>query len=159
MNNRSAILPPGIVPIHDHHKLSHSLTNEEKKPDFISTAKLYDAVYENAFHPMFIGNGGRKLIKFNQKFSKLFGFSTSEIDNIKPLDLFETNDKAFIAFINQRRDKGIANAEVRCIKKSGERFPCRISSVIYQSDKGEKRSLNTLVNISTNITDRWNFAD
>jgi PAS domain S-box-containing protein len=157
MTYTHSILPPKIVPIHYEQRSSPSLPKPHKS-DFITTSQLYEAVYENAFHPMYIGNGNAKMIKFNEKFSKLFEVSLYEIDDIKPLDLFETNDESFIAFINQRKEKGIAKAEVTCIKKSGERFPCRISSVIYESDKGEKRSMNTLVNISNHFTARWSIG-
>ncbi len=158
MNHPTSILPRQIVPVQPAQFLSLSSGVEAKRPDFITTQQLYDAVFENAFHPMYVGNSGGKVIKFNDKFSKLFGFSPNEVKMKKSWDFFETNDEAFITFINQRREKGIAKAEVRCIKKSGERFPCRISSVTYQSDKGETRSMNTLVNISHNLTARWNIA-
>jgi len=158
MNHPSSILPQQIVPIQREQSPSNNLSKEGKRANFITTQQLYDAVFENAFHPMYIGNGGGKIIKFNDKFSRLVGYSDNEIEKIKFLDLFETNDPAFIAFVNQRQEKGIAKAEVKCIKKSGERFPCRISSVIYESEKGEPRSMNTLVNISHNFAARWNIA-
>lgn len=158
MNHPSSILPRQIVPIQYEQLPSNNLIKEDKRANFITTQQLYDAVFENAFHPMYIGNGAGKIIKFNDKFSRLFGYSLNEIDKIKPLDFVETNDPVFIAFMNQRKEKGIAKAEVKCIKKSGERFPCRISSVIYESDKGETRSMNTMVNISQNFAARWNIA-
>jgi PAS domain S-box-containing protein len=156
MNHPNAIVPPEIVPVSREQYSSPSLPKTEKA-EFITTQQLYDAVFENAFHPMYIGNGG-KVIRFNDKFARLFGFSPDEIQKMKPVDFFETNDHSFINFLNQRKEKGIAKAEVTAIKKSGERFPCRISSVIYESDKGEKRTMNTLVNISQNIAARWNIA-
>jgi len=158
MNSPSSILPAQIVPIRQKQPPSNTSNNEAKKTGFITTQQLYDAVFENAFHPMYIGNGEGKVIKFNDKFSKLFGVSPAELQLIRSADFFETNDEAFIGFINQRKQKGIAKAEVTCIKKSGERFPCRISSVIYQSDDGETRTMNTLVNISHNFAARWNIA-
>ena len=159
MNHPSTILPHEIVPIqHEQQPPSNTLFKEEKRANYITTQQLYEAVFENAFHPMYIGNGGAKIIKFNDKLSRLFGYSPNEIEKLNPLNFFETNDPVFIAFMNQRREKGIAKAEVKCIKKSGERFPCRISSVIYESDKGETRSMNTLVNISHNFAARWNIA-
>jgi PAS domain S-box-containing protein len=122
----------------------------KQKSEFITTQQLYDAVFENAFHPMYIGNGIDKVIRFNEKFLKLFQLMKSDIRNIRSFDLFDREDEAFIQFIEERNEKGIAKAEVSCIKKSGEKFPCRISSVIYESDTGEKRSMNTLVNLSRN---------
>ncbi len=154
MDHPTCIQPPKIVRVQDYYIPSHPAP----APEFITTQQLYDAVYENAFHPMYIASGGGKIIKFNEKFSRLFGFSAHELQQLKTLDFFETNDRAFIAFINQRNEQGIAKAEVQCIKKSGERFPCRISSVMYTSDKGEQRCMNTLVNISKSIYARWNNA-
>ncbi|MGN6602097.1 MAG: PAS domain-containing protein [Ginsengibacter sp.] len=126
------------------------LYSYKQKSEFITTQQLYDAVFENAFHPMFIGNGIDKVIRFNEKFLKLFQLTKADIRNIRALDLFDREDEAFMQFIEERKEKGIAKAEVNCIKKSGEKFPCRISSVIYDSDSGEKRSMNTLVNLSRN---------
>jgi PAS domain S-box-containing protein len=132
--------------------------SKNSRPEFISTAQLYEAVYENAFHPMYIGSIDGKIIKFNEKFSKLLGFLPDEIKKLRSTDFFKTNDASYISFLEKRKEKGIAKAEVRGIKKSGETFPCRISSVCYQSDQGEKRYMNTLVNISAHISARWNIA-
>ncbi len=158
MNSPTSILPAQIVPIQRKQPPSNTSHTEAKQPGFITTQQLYDAVFENAFHPVYVSNREGKVIKFNDKFSKLFGFSPAEIQQISSADLFETHDQAFIVFINQRKQKGIAKAEVTCIKKSGERFPCRVSSIIYESDNGEARTMNTLVNISRNFAARWNIA-
>lgn len=127
-------------------------------PESISTAQLYDAVYDNAFHPMYISGMDDQIIKFNEKFSKLFGFRPEEIKSLRSPDFFKTDDDSYISFIEKRNEKGIAKAEIKGIKKSGEIFPCRISSVYYLSDKGEKRFMNTLVNTSVHISARWNIA-
>lgn len=158
MNSPTSILPAQIVPTQRKHPPSNTSHTEAKQKVFITTQQLYDAVFENAFHPIYVSNGEGKVIKFNDKFSKLFGFSPAEIQQISSADLFETHDEAYIVFINQRKQKGIAKAEVTGIKKSGERFPCRVSSVIYESDNGETRTMNTLVNISRNFAARWNIA-
>lgn len=148
-----------IVTIHDTQNLYHSSEIiRDPSPEFISTAQLYDALYENAFHPMYISSVNGKIIKFNEKFSRLFGFHPDEIENLKSSDFFKTHDTSFISFIEKRSEEGIAKAEVRGIKKSGEIFPCRISSIFYESDKEEKRFMNTLVNISEDISARWNIA-
>ena len=137
--------------------LNSSSLIEKEKNDFISTAQLYEAVYKNAFHPMYIERTDGKIVKFNEKFSELFGFPLKEADRLQATNLFETDEKSFVSFINQKVENGFAKAEITGIKKSGERFPCRISSVIYESDNGEIRSINTLVNISENLTARWSF--
>ena len=159
MNHSFTSMPASIVTIHERQNSYFSPEiNNPVNPEFISTAQLYDALYENAFHPMYITGVNGKIIKFNEKFSKLLGFHPNEIDNLKSSDLFKVNDIEFISFIENRKEKGIAKAEVRGIKKSGEIFPCRISSIFYKSERGEKRFMNTLVNISEHLSARWNIA-
>jgi PAS domain S-box-containing protein len=159
MNNQSTSMASPVITIPERRKINDNRENsEDARTEFISTAQLYDAVYENAFHPMYISALHGKIIKFNDKFSSLFGFLPGEIDQLNATDLFKTNDRSFMEFVQKRNENGIAKAEVRGIKKSGEIFPCRISSVFYQSEKGEKRFMNTLVNISDHISARWNIA-
>jgi PAS domain S-box-containing protein len=128
------------------------------KSDFLSTEQLYNAVFENAFHSMYIANGLDDIIKFNDKLTRLFGYSDNEMIDFKSTDLFDIYENSFIDFMNKRKEKGIAKAEITGIKKSGERFPLRISSVVYETESGEKRSMNTLVNLSKSLSARWNIA-
>jgi len=140
-------------------------SNGSEPPDFeaienvkhASTEGFYDAVFQNAFHAVYIENGDGLILKFNEKFCKLFGYTVSEMREVENVDLFEIDEDSFLHFINQRTDKGIAKGEITGIKKNGKRFPCRISSVIYQSDLGDKRAMNTLVDISEDLSARWNF--
>ena len=69
--------------------------------------------------------------------------------------LFGVKEPAYINFLSERNQKQIAKSEITGIRKSGIKFPCRISSVIYLADNGEKRSMNTIVDISKDIEARW----
>jgi PAS domain S-box-containing protein len=131
---------------------------QRKKSDFLTTEQLYNAVFENAFHAMYIGSGDGKIIRFNEKLATLFEYSQWEMAQNHSSDLFDIYEQSFINFLDQRKRKGIAKAEIKGIKKSGETFPCRISSVIYETDDGLKRSMNTIVNISKNLAARWNIG-
>ena len=135
-----------------------SAFDEREKANFPSASEIYNAVFENSFHAVYIGTATGEILKFNKKLCNLFGYSEDELRHIKYDDLFVTNDEAFRNFIKERKEKGIVKVVITCIKKSGERFPCRISSVVYQSDHGEKRSMNTLVDISDNLSARWNLS-
>lgn len=136
---------------------SNAVLEQANNPDFLSTEQLYNAVFENAFHAMYIANGDHQIIKFNDKLSKLFGYSREEISHFQSAVLFDVYENSFIDFMNRRNQQGIAKAEVTGIKKSGERIPIRISSVVYETEKGEKRLMNTLVNLSKNLSARWNL--
>ncbi|MEO5908678.1 MAG: PAS domain-containing protein, partial [Ginsengibacter sp.] len=115
-------------------------------------------IFENAFHAMYIGIGDGRIIRFNEKLAALFEYSQLEITQNDFSHLFDIYEKSFTHFLDQRRKQGIAKAEITGIKKSGETFPCRISSVTYETDNGNKRFMNTIVNISKDPSARWNIA-
>ena len=128
---------------------------ESQKIDFSNSSEIYNAVFENSFHAVYIGADDGQILRFNKKLCKVFGYSENEMNRFQSCRFFKLYDDAFIDFVNERKRKGIAKAEITCIKKSGEIFPCRISSVFYQSEDGEKRTMNTLVDISDNLASRW----
>lgn len=121
---------------------------QNQKVHFSTPSELYDAVYENAFHPMYMGTDDGHIFKFNKKFSQILAYSEIEMMQKEGFQIFDVNEKAFRDFLNERNEKGIANADVTCIRKSGERFPCRISSVVYETNQGKKRTLNTVIALS-----------
>lgn len=137
---------------------NHLKTFEAEERVQLTAAEIYDAVFRSAFHAMFFANKEGHIIRFNEKFCKLFGYSETEMHNIERPKILAIHEKAFRDFMDQRNNKGIAKAEITGIRKSCKRFPCRISSVIYHSDYGHKRILNTLVDISDDLSARWNIG-
>lgn len=158
MNTSALLHAQDNICINDQESDSSIYYDKSPVDFFLTSEELYNAIFNNAFHPVFIGTGAGQIVKFNEKFSRLFGYSIGEMSEKESSGLFEIHEYSFTYFIKQRDEKGIEKAEITGIKKSGERFPCRISSVIYESDNGEKRSMNTLVNISEHISARWDMS-
>lgn len=156
MNNQSYTHTPELY-IKSSEPYSSSIDKKEKV-DFLTTEQLYNAVFENAFHPMYIGSSNGQIIRFNEKLCKMFGYSKAEMAKHDCSDIFDIHERSFINFLSKRHEKGIAKAEVTGIRKNGERFPCRISSVFYLNDEGLERSMNTIVDISKSLSARWNIA-
>ncbi len=135
------------------------LTNfrsRENRP--LTASEIYDAVFKSAFHAMFYADKEGHILRFNDKCCKLFEYPEIEMRHVTNTQILEIHEKAFLDFMDERSNKGIAIAEITGIRKSGTRFPCRISSVIYNSDHGHKRILNTLVDISDDLSARWNIG-
>lgn len=130
---------------------------ESPKVDFPTTSEIYNSVFENSFHAVYIGTCDGHILRFNKKLCRIFGYPENEMINLEASQLFEIND-AFLNFVNERNEKRIAKSEVTCIRKSGKKFPCRISSVIYKSDNGEDKSMNTLIDISNSLASRWDIV-
>ena len=131
---------------------------KEKQVHFPTTSEIYNAVYENAFHPMYIGDGNGHILKSNKKLSRMLGYSERELAGKESFEIFDINESAFLNFLNERSTGGIAKAEVTCISKSLDKLPCRISSVIYKTDNGERRSLNTIVDLSQYVSYRQSMS-
>ena len=157
MNNQSYTHAP-VVYIKSSEPPYSSSIDKKEKVDFLTTEQLYNAVFENAFHPMYIGSSNGQIIRFNEKLCKMFGYSKAEMSKHDCSDIFDIDERSFINFLSKRHEKGIAKAEVTGIRKNGERFPCRISSVFYLTDEGLERSMNTVVDISKSLSARWNIA-
>ena len=127
---------------------------KEAEVHFSTASEIYNAVYENAFHAMYIGDGNGHILKSNGKLSKMLGYSERELAEKVTFEIFDINESAFLNFLSERNTLGIAKAEVTCIRKSFDKLPCRISSVIYKTDNGERRSLNTIVDLSQYVSER-----
>ena len=141
----------------DHDQYSNPVV-ETGKINFATSSDIYNAIFENSFHAVYISAVSGRILRFNKKLCKIFGYTRNEMISIEALQLFDIYEDGFNDFINKRIEKGIAKAEVTAIKKSGETFPCRISSVFYKSDYGENRLMNTLVDISDNLASRWDIT-
>jgi PAS domain S-box-containing protein len=136
-----------------------SETEASEKAKYVSSYEIYERLFQHSFHAMYIENPDGFIVRLNKKLSSLFGYTSTEMVDVEITDLFEMTDAAFVDFLEDRNTKGIAKAEVTGIKKSGKRFPCRISSVIFLSESGEKRAMNTIVDISDDLSARWNFTN
>ena len=120
--------------------------------NFPSTSEIFHAVLENSFYANFIGNGQGKTLEANETVCKVFGYSVDEITRLTTSDLFDTREKNYKDYLFQRKTYGRAKAQITAIRKSGERFACEITSLVYVDDSGEKRSINTVVDISKNYS-------
>ena len=120
--------------------------------NFPSTSEIFHAVLENSFYANFIGNGQGKTLEANETVCKVFGYSVDEITRLTTSDLFDTREKNYKDYLFQRKTYRRAKAQITALRKSGERFACEITSLIYVDDSGEKRSINTVVDISKNYS-------
>ena len=139
-------------------KASRNMT-ANKQVGELSTEQLYNAVFDSAFHPMFIADENETLVRFNEKLAEMFKYDPNELADFGAKQLFLNDNDGFSGFLHSRKEKGIARAEVTGINKYGRKFPIRISSVVYETERGEIRSLNTVVNISNDLSARWNVTD
>jgi PAS domain S-box-containing protein len=151
-----------VVPLESHkeiHCIDSNQFNDQihsNKPDpvnFPSTAEVFQAVFDNSYHASCIGDSHGKTLKANETACKIFGYTKDEMIELTTKEIFDTSDESYASFLSERESRGKAKAEVSGIRKNGERFLCEISSLLFIDDNGEKRTLNTLHDISKKDTD------
>lgn len=116
--------------------------------NFPSAAEVFYAVFDNKIFANCIGNCEGNTLEANPPACKLFGYTKDEMIRLSTKELFETKQNNYLSFVHQRRSQGKAKAVVTGIRKNGERFLCEISSFIFTDDNGEKRTINTLRDVS-----------
>ncbi|MEP6948812.1 MAG: PAS domain-containing protein [Ginsengibacter sp.] len=121
--------------------------------NFPSTAEVYHAVFENSYHANCIGNNHGKILEANESVCKIFGYTEEEMTSLTEREIFDTTDSNYEKCLAKRESDEKIKAEVTGIRKNGERFLCEVSSVIFTGDNGEKRTINTIHDISKNYID------
>jgi len=119
---------------------------------FPSTSEVFHAVLENTFYASCIGNGEGKTLEANETVCKVFGYTEREITKLTTKELFDITENKYIEYLCQRESRGRAKAKITGIRKNGERFSCEITSLIFIDDEGEKRTINTILDISKNYS-------
>lgn len=115
---------------------------------FPSTSELFRALVENTFYASWISNGQGQTLKTNETVCKIFGYTSREIAGLTTKDFFDTNDKRYSDYSDHLRNHGKAKAKITAIRKDGERFSCEISSIVFIGDDDEKKTINTIIDIS-----------
>jgi len=122
---------------------------------FPSTSEVFHAVLENTFYASCIDIGQGKTLEANETVCKVFGYTSKEMTKLTTKELFDTTENKYIEYLFQRESYGRAKAEITGIRKSGERFPCEITSLIFIDDDGEKKTINTILDISKNYSNSF----
>jgi len=121
--------------------------------NFSSTAEVFHAVFENSLYANCIGNSNGKTLEANETVCKIFGYTEEEMIQLSTKEIFDITENRYEEYLAVREFNGKARAEVTGIRKNGERFPCKISSVIFTDDNGERRIINTIHDISKRYID------
>ena len=119
---------------------------------FPSTSEVFHAVLENPLYASFLVNSKGKTLEANETVCKVFGYTTKEITILTIKELFDTSEKKYIDYLYQCRSYRRAKAQITAIRKGGERFPCEITSLMYIDEDGEKKAINTILDISKNYS-------
>ncbi|MBI3520116.1 MAG: PAS domain S-box protein, partial [Bacteroidetes bacterium] len=109
---------------------------------------MFYSLFENALNAIFLGIPDGTLLEANQAALDMFGYSLEEIRTIGRAVIFDHDDENMIKALKYREKKGRVEGEFIGIRKNGERFPCEVSSAVFETESGELRSSTIIVDIT-----------
>jgi PAS domain S-box-containing protein len=97
----------------------------------------YRSIIENSLYAFLQTIPEKAVVDVNQAAIDMFGYTLEEFKQLERGDLLAIDDPNFQVFMETRNKFGKAAAELIGIRKSGERFPCSVSSSIYTDTQGK----------------------
>ena len=137
--------------LHDKEANQKYIQEFRRHPDLVkfpSTSELFRTLLENTLYASSISNGQGKTLEVNETFSRIFGYTSGEMTQLTTKELFDTTERKYAQYADQLNIDGKAKAKITGVRKDGERFSCEITSLVFVDDEGERRTINTIVDIS-----------
>lgn len=123
--------------------------------DFPSAAEIFRAVFENSFYANYITNGQGRTLEANERACKIFDYASKEMVGLSSNDLFAITKPNYFQYITMRKSQRRVKSIITGIRRNGDHFPCEITSVVFFDDKGEKRIINTIQDLSKNYSKKF----
>lgn len=97
----------------------------------IESEQKYRAFFEHSLDAMLLTTPLGEIIDANKAACQLFGYSESELKQMRRTDIIDKTDKNLVSFFQRRDEKGVAVGELRFIKKDGSVIETELSSAIF----------------------------
>ncbi|HEX7692296.1 MAG TPA: PAS domain S-box protein [Sediminibacterium sp.] len=99
----------------------------------------YCSLFENSTDAFFVARPETgQLLRMNRAACAMFGYTQEEMESKFRDEMIDTSGPHFSLMLHERKEEGQITGVVTGIRKSGERFPMEISSVILEDEQGER---------------------
>jgi PAS domain S-box-containing protein len=98
---------------------------------------VYESFFEHSLNALFLVKTDGTILRANQSACDMLGYSEPELLQLGRQGIVDSSDPAFSNLITQRSVNGRSEGIITGIRKNGERFPLKISSVIIKNENGE----------------------
>lgn len=113
------------------------------------TASVYQSFFNNSRNALFLLNADRNVIRVNPAACEMLGYTEAELTGSNYRIIVDTTDPAYADLSTRRVGNEVIDGYITAVKKSGERFPIKITSVMIQDDAGN----NIISIVATDISD------
>ena len=126
--------------------------SERKKAE--AELELADSVFNHTDEAIIVADANKKVLRINQAFTVISGFSEKETLGKRPDKLFssgEYDDKFYQDILGSLNEKGMWEGEIINCRKSGELFPCWHNMSVVKDKHGK---IIQYISIFSDITEK-----
>jgi PAS domain S-box-containing protein len=116
---------------------------------------IYRAMIENAMDAFFLTKTDGTILDANNAACKMFGYTLDELRGVGRKQIIDIESPGLTKYLKERQETGKIVCELIGIKKSGEKFPIWVSSVIF-NEAGEEQKTFTIIHDITELKRRGN---
>jgi PAS domain S-box-containing protein len=117
---------------------AYDVTEQRKSERALkATDQLFTSFFVNTTEAMVIGAlGGKTIMEANEAANRLFGYAGRELIDRDHRCLLDETDPRVGPAMKVREATGSFVGEVRCVRKTGEKFEAEITSILYTGRQG-----------------------
>jgi PAS domain S-box-containing protein len=126
--------------------------NQISTEDIVINSSVYESFFESSLNALLLTTTDGAILRVNKAACDMFGFSEEELKKLGRKAIVDTSDPAYTDQLSQRAINGRSEGIITGMRKNGQRFPLKISTVMIKDGNGE----NILSGIATDISEQIN---
>ena len=109
---------------------------------------IYRAMIENAMDAFFLTKTDGTILDANNAACHMFGYTPDELRGVGRKQIIDIESPGLADYLKERQETGKVVCELIGIKKTGEKFPIWVSSVIFNEESEEQKTFTIIHDIT-----------
>lgn len=114
----------------------------------MSDSSIYRVMIENALDAFFLTKPDGTILDANAAACSMFGYSLDEFKIVGRKGIIDPASPGLASFLEERKQKGKITCELIGVKKSGQKFPIWVSSVIFKEEGQDEKTFTIIHDIT-----------
>lgn len=120
---------------------------------------LYKLQFNNTLEGTIIGKPDGLILEVNPAACDMLGYEPGELEGNYRDVIFDMDNPVNIQAVANRRENGSFTGEVEFTHKDGHKIPVEVSSVIFEAEDGEEKTIINIKDISSRIAIQKQLLD
>jgi len=109
---------------------------------------IYRAMIENAMDAFFLTKTDGTILDANNAACHMFGYTPDELRGVGRKQIIDIESPGLADYLKERQETGKVVCELIGIKKTGEKFPIWVSSVIFNEENEDQKTFTIIHDIT-----------